>query len=117
MAVRSLDRLGAAIPLPRGLGHARYLTGVGQLPQADPTQADLAIDRARATAARAAGVGARLELGRTFLLEAQRGLGHQALSPSSSAALSASVASPALASVASPALASVASPLSDSLTS
>src|SRR5437868_2836040 len=96
------DSLGAAIPLPRGLGHARYLTGVGELPQADPAQAELAIDRARATAARAAAVGARLELGATFLLEAQRGLGHQALSPWSSTALSASFASAALAWVASP---------------
>src|SRR3954471_12773392 len=44
--------------LPAGLGDAGQLAAVRHLPEADPAQAELAVDGARTPAARAAGVAA-----------------------------------------------------------
>src|SRR4051812_10879335 len=48
--------------LPAGLGDAGQLAAVGHLPQADPAQAELAVDGLRTAATLAAGVGADGEL-------------------------------------------------------
>src|SRR3954451_7639592 len=61
---------------PAGLGDARELTAVGHLAQADPAQAELAIDRLGTAAALAAGVAANGELGLAGLLHLQGGLRH-----------------------------------------
>src|SRR3954464_13809475 len=47
----------AAPPSPAGLRHARDFPGMDHLAKADPAQPELAVDRARPTAAPAAGVG------------------------------------------------------------
>src|SRR5918998_3051845 len=49
-------------PLPARLGHARDVALVGHLAQADPAQAELAVDGTRAAALAAARVRAGLEL-------------------------------------------------------
>src|SRR5579872_1730948 len=49
--------------LPRALGDARQLAGVGHLTDADAAQSEDAVDRAGSPAARTAGVAAHLELG------------------------------------------------------
>jgi hypothetical protein len=49
--------------LPGRLGHAGQLAAVRHLPQADPAQAELAVDRVRPAAALAAGVAAHANFG------------------------------------------------------
>src|SRR3954447_13634488 len=66
---------------PGALGHARHVAVVRELAQADAADAELAVHRARAAAAPAAGVLAGLVLGGARLAHALRGLRHQALSP------------------------------------
>src|SRR5690242_3458635 len=75
-AIGSVIVIGAP-PSPRCLGHAGDLAGVGELAQADPAQAELAVHRARATAPATPRVAAHLELGRALLLVDQRLLGHR----------------------------------------
>src|SRR2546423_8939139 len=62
--------------LPRGLGHAGDLARMGHLPQADPAQAEPAVDGFGAATPVAAGVGPHLELGLSLLLLDERLLGH-----------------------------------------
>src|SRR5437588_9397122 len=69
----SMSAMGSVIviassPSPAGLRDAGNLAGVDQLPKADPAQPELAVDRARPTAAPAAGVGPHPELGLALLL-------------------------------------------------
>src|SRR5919199_165437 len=68
--------------LPAALGHAGDHALVRELAQADPAEAELAEDRARATAAVATRVVAHLELLRTLLLDPERRLCHFLLLPS-----------------------------------
>src|ERR1700733_7915800 len=65
--------------LPRGLGHPRDLTVVGELAQTDAAEPELAIHRLGPSAAVAASIGTRLVLRSPRLLDAQRGLGHQSV--------------------------------------
>src|SRR5690348_3832966 len=65
--------------LPAGLAHAGQLPGVGHLPEADPAEAELAVDGVRATAPLAAGVRADGELGLAVRLVDQSLLGHRCL--------------------------------------
>src|SRR6476659_115649 len=62
--------------LPGALGHAGELAAVGHLPQADPAQAELAVDGLRPATALAAGVAADSELGLASGLDLQCGLRH-----------------------------------------
>src|SRR6185436_7702470 len=62
--------------LPAGLGHTGELAAVGHLPQADPAQAELAVDRVRTAAALAAGVAAHRELRLLVRLVDKGSLGH-----------------------------------------
>src|ERR1700733_5190380 len=62
--------------LPAGLGDAGQLAAVRHGPEADPAQAEPAVNRAGTAAAGAAGVTAHLELRRPLLLDDQRLLGH-----------------------------------------
>src|SRR6476659_1178310 len=64
------------LPSPTALREAGDLAGVGQLAQAHPAQAELAVHRARPPAAPAPGVGADLELGLGVGLVDQCFLGH-----------------------------------------
>src|SRR4051812_32390720 len=66
--------------LPRGFGDARQFAGVRHLAEADPAQAELAVDGLRAAAALAAGVAAHLELRLGRRLVAKRSLRHQMFS-------------------------------------
>src|SRR5436309_15627574 len=52
-AMGSVVAMGAALGLPAALGHPGDEPAVGQLPQADPADAELAIDGARTAAAAA----------------------------------------------------------------
>src|SRR4030095_8447762 len=61
---------------PTGLGHAGDLSLVRELAQADPAEAELAVDGARAPAAAAAGVAPHLEPRRLRLLVDEWLLGH-----------------------------------------
>src|SRR5687767_4150950 len=61
---------------PTALGHTGQLAAVGHLPEADPAQAELAVDRVGTAAALAAGVAANLELRLLVRLVDQSGLGH-----------------------------------------
>src|SRR6476469_10201308 len=70
----SLDAVEGS--LPGGLGHAGQLAAVGHLPQADPAQAELAVDGLRPATALAAGVAADSELGLASGLDLQCGLRH-----------------------------------------
>src|SRR6476659_5519996 len=67
-------RLGTG--LPGALGHAGQLAAVRHLPQADPAQAELAVDGLRPATALAAGVTADSELGLASGLDLQCGLRH-----------------------------------------
>src|SRR5438094_3776487 len=62
-AMGSVVAMGAALGLPAALGHPGDEPAVGQLPQADPADAELAIDGARTAAAAAPTVLAGLEFG------------------------------------------------------
>src|SRR5918996_3497789 len=64
--------------LPGALGHAGDHALVGELPQADPAEPELLVDRARTAAPAAARVGAGLELRRALPLRDHRLLGHSA---------------------------------------
>src|SRR4029450_2820384 len=69
----SMSAIGSVIvtvapPSPRRLGHTGHLARVDHVPQADSAQAELAIHRARATAAAAPGVRAHRELRLALLL-------------------------------------------------
>src|ERR671926_1731044 len=68
--------------LPRRLRHAGDHALVRELPQADPAEAELAEDGARAPAAVAPRVGAHLEALRPALLDDEGLLGHALLLPS-----------------------------------
>src|SRR5919202_3612070 len=61
---------------PRGLRHARDVPVVGQLPEADATEPELAVHRTGSTAAPATTVGAGLVLRRAHLTHPLRRLGH-----------------------------------------
>src|SRR3982751_6241388 len=61
---------------PAALGHARDEAVVRELAQADPAQAELAVDRARPATAPAALIAAGLELGGALLAHPLGGLGH-----------------------------------------
>src|SRR3954447_21910426 len=73
---RLLVASGRAVGLPRGLRHPGDEAVVGQLAQADPAQAELAIHGAGPAAAAAASVLAGLVLVRARLAHPLRGLGH-----------------------------------------
>src|SRR5918994_1274588 len=76
------DRVGNhVVLLPAALRHAGDRAVVGELPQADPAQAELAEDRTRTPTPVAARVRARLELLRPGLLDHQRLLCHLVLLP------------------------------------
>src|SRR4051812_5324237 len=77
----SMSAMGSVIvigspPSPRRLGHARHLSRVGELPEADPTQTELAVHRTRAATPAAPGVSAHLELRLALLLVHERLLRH-----------------------------------------
>src|SRR5919199_3659214 len=67
--------------LPAALRHARDEAVVRELAQADPAQAELAVDGARAPAAPAAAVLAGLVLRGACLAHALGNLGHRAIRP------------------------------------
>src|SRR6476620_526601 len=67
---------GRASRSPAGLGDPGQLAAVGHLPQADPAQAELAVDGLRPATALAAGVAADSELGLASGLDLQCGLRH-----------------------------------------
>src|SRR5919206_428525 len=69
---------------PTALGHPRDDALVGEVPQADSTEAELLVDRARAAAAVAARVRARLEALRLVRLLDQGLACHYWFSPSAS---------------------------------
>src|ERR1700683_5036464 len=69
-----------AMRSPRALGHPRDVTVVRELAQADPADAELAVHRARAAAAPAAGVAPGRVFRCPLLADALRGLGHVVLS-------------------------------------
>src|SRR5438309_1215173 len=71
--------------LPRALGHAGDDALVGELPQADPAQAELLEHGARPAALVAAGVAAHLVLRRTPCLRDQRFLRHSLRLPGTGA--------------------------------
>src|SRR5579875_711765 len=69
----SMSAMGSVIvmcrpPSPARLGHAGDLSGMDHLPQADPAQAELAVDGLRPSAATAPRVRPDLELRRALLL-------------------------------------------------
>src|SRR4051794_35344001 len=71
-AVAGGDRTG----LPGSLGHTGQLTAVGHLPDTDPAEAELAVDRVRPATTLAAGVRPHSELRLRGSLQDQRLLGH-----------------------------------------
>src|SRR4029453_13438295 len=73
---RGLRRSGGAGLLPGSLRHTGQFAAVGHLADAHAAQTELAVDRGRAAATLAAGVGANSELGLRGSLEDQRLLGH-----------------------------------------
>src|SRR5688500_16684905 len=77
MRVRK-SAVGSVIDMrsPAALGHSGDEALAGQLAQADPAQAELAIHRPCASAALAARVGAGLVLGGALLAHTLGGLGH-----------------------------------------
>src|SRR5260370_956846 len=80
----SMSAIGSVIvigspPSPRRLRHAGDLPGVGQVPEADPTEPELPVHRARATALPASGVRTHGELGLPLLLLDQCLLGQRVL--------------------------------------
>src|SRR3954447_7659238 len=76
----SMSAIGSVIiaiaPLPTGLGHAGDDALMGELPQADPADPELAVHGARPSAAIAPRVCAHLELLRPLLFHDQRSLCH-----------------------------------------
>src|SRR3954470_13196797 len=67
--------------LPGALGHAGELTAVSHLPQADPAQAELAVDRLGPAAALAPRVAADRELGLASGLDLECSLRHVSCLP------------------------------------
>src|SRR6516165_4889230 len=76
-AIGSVIVTAKSLPSPRALCHARDLPGVRHLPQADPTEPEVAIHRTGATAPAAPGVRAHLEFRFALRLENQSFLRHQ----------------------------------------
>src|SRR5688500_3059014 len=76
MRVRKSAIGSVIVWLPARLGHPRNEPLMGQLAQADPAQAELAVDGTGPAAATAAGVLAGLVLGAACLTDALGGLGH-----------------------------------------
>src|SRR5579863_552775 len=75
----SMSAMGSVIVmiyLPTCLRHAGNLAGVDHLTQADPAQAELAVHRARSTAALTTRVGTRRELRGLLLLDSKSFLRH-----------------------------------------
>src|SRR4029450_1814041 len=73
----SMSAIGSVcIGLPARFGHAGDLSLVCEVAQADPAEAELAVDGARASAAPAAGVAAHLVPRRLLLLVDECLLGH-----------------------------------------
>src|SRR6266508_1286542 len=73
----SMSAIGSvSIGSPRALVHPGDAVLVGEIPQADPAQAELAVDRARPATAVAAMVAAGLEALRTGSLGDQGLIGH-----------------------------------------
>src|SRR4051812_44782699 len=73
----SMSAIGSVIMAsPTRLRHAGNLAGVHHLAEADPAQAELAVDGARAAAALATGVRPHLELRLALLLLDESLLGH-----------------------------------------
>src|SRR5919202_6593125 len=86
MALRTRVRKSAMgsvmdMRLPAALRHARDEAVVCQLAQADPAQAELAVDGPRAATAPAAAVLAGLVLGGACLAHALGDLGHRSVRP------------------------------------
>src|SRR3712207_5329196 len=80
MRVRKSAMGSVTSELPAGLGHARDEALVGELAQADPAQAELAVHGTRPAAAAAARVLPGLVLGTACLAHALGRLRHQAAS-------------------------------------
>src|SRR5688500_8039229 len=80
MRVRK-SAIGSVMALPARLRHPRDEPLMGELPQADPAQAELAVDGTRAAALAAARVLAGLVLGAACLADALGGLGHGVRQP------------------------------------
>src|SRR5947209_17275028 len=74
--------IGSVIDMasPARLGHPRDVAVVCELAQADPADAEPAVDGAGAPAAAAAAIAPGLELGRPRLADTLGGLGHVLLS-------------------------------------
>src|SRR6195952_4012070 len=68
--------------LPGRLGHAGNHAAVSELTQADPADAELAVDSARAATLAASRVSTGLVLRRPSLADALRSLSHASCSPS-----------------------------------
>src|SRR5476651_1561015 len=77
-AIGSVMDMGCLL-LPGGLGHPGDLAVVSELAKADAAHPELAIHRARTTAAGATSIGTCFVFGRPRLLDALRGLGHQSV--------------------------------------
>src|SRR4051812_17394687 len=76
VSMSATGSVSISLLLPGALGHARDDALIGELPQADPAEPELAEHGARAPAAVAAGVVAHLELRGAGGLHPQRLLGH-----------------------------------------
>src|SRR5215212_10543315 len=76
VSMSATGSVSTVVLLPRALRHAGDDALVGELPQADPAEPELLVDGARAAAAVAAAVRARLELLRPRRLDHERLLGH-----------------------------------------
>src|ERR687887_1041444 len=59
VSMSAIGSVSIVLSLPRALGHAGDDALVGELPQADPAEPELLVDRARAAAPAAARVAAR----------------------------------------------------------
>src|SRR6476659_4630208 len=75
--------MSAPTPSPRRLGHARHFAGVDHGAEADPTEAEPLVDRARAPAAAAPRVPTHLELRCALLLLDEGFLCHLFVTPGS----------------------------------
>src|SRR5438067_1506928 len=84
VSMSAMGSVSTVLSLPARLRHAGNRALVRQLAEADPAEAELAVDRARAAAPVAARVVAHLELLWSPLLHDERRLGHYSflLSPS-----------------------------------
>src|SRR6187399_695568 len=76
VSMSAIGSVSTLFLLPARLRHSRDGALVREFAQADPADAELAIDRARTTAPVAARVGPHLVLGLALLLDDERLLGH-----------------------------------------